>query len=146
MTAYQPQPGAMHPGMAHGHPAMTPGGGPMNPAQMQQMGHPGVSGPGQPHVTQAGAMMGIQPGANGMGGPGGMGGQHPGGQMAGMPGQMGGQSMAGGAPNAHALSHLTPQAHMQQQQQQLMQQQSEWFLVLMNLFSFEFANLNALRG
>lgn len=123
MTAYQPQPG-MHPGMApHGHPGMTPGQ-PMNPAQMQQMGHPGASGPGAPHMTQPGAMMGMQPGGNGMGGPGGMGGQHPGGQMGGMPGQMGGQSMAGGAPNAQALSHMNPQAMMQQQH---MQQQSKSF-------------------
>lgn len=122
MTAYQPQPG-MHPGMApHGHPGMTPGQ-PMNPAQMQQMGHPGASGPGAPHVSQPGAMMGMQPGANTMGGNGGMGGQHPGGQMGGMPGQMGGQSMAGGAPNAQALSHMNPQAMMQQQH---MQQQSEF--------------------
>jgi hypothetical protein len=90
---------------------------------MQQMNHPGVSAPGAPHVTQPGAMNMMQPGANGMGGPAGMGGQHPGGQMGAMPGQMGGQSMAGGVPNAHALSHLTPQAQMQQHQ--LMQQQSK---------------------
>lgn len=90
------------------------------PQQMMQQGHPGVSGPGQPHVTQAGAMMGMQPGAQGMGG---MGGQPPGAQMGGMPGQMGGQSMAGGMPNAHAMNHLNPQAHMQQQQQQQMMQQ-----------------------
>jgi hypothetical protein len=94
----------------------------MNPAQMQQMGHPGVSGPGQPHVTQAGAMMGMQPGASGMGG---MGGQPPGAQMGGMPGQMGGQSMPGGVPNAHAMNHLNPQAQMQHQQQ-LLQQQSKF--------------------
>lgn len=123
MAAYQPQPG-MHPGMApHGHPGMTPGQ-PMNPAQMQQMGHPGASGPGAPHVSQPGAMMGMQPGANAMGGNAGMGGQHPGGQMGGMPGQMGAQSMAGGAPNAQALSHMNPQAMMQQQH---MQQQSKYF-------------------
>jgi hypothetical protein len=101
---------------------MTPGGQPM-PHQMQQMGHPGVSGPGQPHVTQAGAMMGMQPG--------GMGGQPPGSgmvgaQMGGMPGQMGGQSMAGGMPNAQAINHMNPQAHMQQQQ--MMQQQREYTL------------------
>ena len=113
MAAYQPQPGGMHPGMApHGHP-----GQPMNPAQLQQMGHPGVSGPQAPHVTQAGAMMGMQPGANGMGAPGGMGGQHPGGMQAGMSGQ----SMAGGAPNVHAMNHMTPQM-----QQQMMAQQSKW--------------------
>ena len=74
----------------------------MNAAQMQQMGHPGAVTPG-PHVTQGGAMMAMQPGA--MGGPAAMGGQHPGGQMGGMPAQMGAQSMAGGMPNAHALSH-----------------------------------------
>ena len=88
------------------------------PQQMQQMAHPGVSGPGQPHVSQPGAMMGMQPGAMA-----GMGGQPPGAQMGGMPGQMGGQSMAGGAPNAHAMSHLTPQAAMQQQHQVQQQQQ-----------------------
>lgn len=47
--------------------------------------------------------------------------------MGGMPGQMGGQSMAGGAPNAQALSHMNPQAMMQQQQHM---QQSEFFLFL----------------
>ena len=129
MAAYQPQPGGMHPGMApHGHPAMTQGQ-PMNPAQMQQMGHPGVSGPGQPHVTQAGAMMGMHPNANGMVTPGGMTGQHPGGQMGGMPGQ----SMAGGAPNVQARNHLTPQAqmaHQQQQQQMLQQQQCKYHILL----------------
>ncbi|KAK3679088.1 hypothetical protein LTR37_021459 [Vermiconidia calcicola] len=111
MAAYQPQPGGMHPGMApHGHP-----GQPMNPAQLQQMGHPGVSGPQAPHVTQAGAMMGMQPGANGMGAPGGMGGQHPGGMQAGMSGQ----SMAGGAPNVHAMNHMTPQMQQQMMAQQM---------------------------
>lgn len=94
----------------------------MNPAQLQQMGHPGVSGPGQPHVTQAGAMMGMQPGANGMGG------QHPGAQMGGMPGQMGAQSMAGGVPNAHALNHLNPQQQMQQQQMLAQQSKSPLFV------------------
>ncbi|KAK5175025.1 uncharacterized protein LTR77_000161 [Saxophila tyrrhenica] len=116
MAAYQPQPGAMHPGMApHQHPGMTPGQ-PMTPAQMQQMGHPGGSGPGQPHVSQAGGMMGMQQGANGMGVPGGMGGQ-----MA-MLNQMGGQSMAGGMPNAQAFSQMTPmqQQHLMQQQQHIM--------------------------
>ena len=88
----------------------------MNP-QMQQMGHPGASGP---HVTQAGGMINMQPGANGMGG------QHPGGQMGGMPAQMGGQSMAGGAPNVHAMNHLSSQqAQQQMQQQQLLQQQQQ---------------------
>ena len=68
-------------------------------------------------------MMGMQPGANG---PMGVmpGGQHPGmPTQPGQPGQgMGGQSMAGGMPNAHALSHLTTQQMMQQQH---LQQQSE---------------------
>lgn len=112
----------MHPGMAsHGHPNMAP-----NPAQHmgQPMMHPGVSGPGQPHVSQAGAMMGMQQqGANGpMGGM--PGGQHPGGGGMGMPGQpgqgMGGHSLAGGGPNMPALSHMTPQ-----QQQQLLAQQQQ---------------------
>ena len=125
MAAYQPQPGPMHPGMApHAHPAMTPGQ-PMNPAQMQ-MGHPGAVTPG-PHVTQGGAMMAMQPGANAMGGPAAMAGQHPGGQMGGMPAQMGGQSMAGGVPNAHALSHLTPQAAMQQPQMMQQHRKSRLF-------------------
>lgn len=68
-------------------------------------------------------MMAMQPGTGAMGGPAAMGGQHPGGQMGGMPAQMGGQSMAGGMPNAHALSHLTPQAQAMQQQQMMQQQQ-----------------------
>jgi hypothetical protein len=46
--------------------------------QPMQM-HPGVTG--APHVAQPGAMMGMQPGVNGMG-PGGMGPQHPNSQMA----------------------------------------------------------------
>ncbi|GAB7360357.1 hypothetical protein MBLNU230_g8315t1 [Neophaeotheca triangularis] len=116
-TTYQPQPG-----MPHGHPGMAPTPNQM-PQQMQM--HPGASGPGGPHVTQAGAMMGMQPGANGMG-PQGMGGQHPqqqSGAMGGMPAQnMGGQSMAGGTPNPQALSHMNPQAAMAMQQQQQMAQ------------------------
>ena len=118
MAAYQPQPGAMqHPGMApHGHPAMTPGQ-PMNPAQMQQMGHPGAVTPG-PHVTQGGAMMAMQPGANAMGGHAAMTGQHPGAQMGGIPAQMGGQTMAG-----QHMPQATPQMVAMQQQQ--MMQQSE---------------------
>lgn len=103
----------MHPGMAsNGHPAgMVP-----NPQHMgQPMMHP-ASGPGgQPHVSQAGALMGMQqPGTSGpmaamQGGV-----QHPGG----MPGQPG-QTMPGAAPNAHALS----------QQQMLHQMQSESLLL-----------------
>lgn len=125
MAAYQPQPGTMHPGMApHGHPAMA--GQPITAAQMQQIAHPGPVTPG-PHVTQPGAMMGMQPGANAMGGPVAMAGQHPGAQMAGMPAQMGGQTMAGGAQNAHAIAmnQMNPQAVLQQQQ--MMQQQRESF-------------------
>ncbi|KJY00450.1 hypothetical protein TI39_contig329g00022 [Zymoseptoria brevis] len=110
MAAYQPTPG-VHPGLQHGHPGMAPNPG-QHMGQPMQM-HPGVSG--APHVSQPGAMMGMQPGAGGMG-PGGMGGQHPGSGMA-MQAQMGGQTMAGGAPNAQAMSHMTPQ-QMQQQQQQ----------------------------
>lgn len=90
-SAYPHHPGGLQqPGIPHGHP-MGPGPGP-NPGQPMgqpmQM-HPGVSGPNGPHVSQAGPMMGMQPGM----GPG---------------------------PSAHALSHLTPQAHMYQQQQQQM--------------------------
>jgi len=112
MAAYQPTPGGVHPGLQHGHPGMGPNPG-QHMGQPMQM-HPGVSG--APHQ---GAMMGMQPGANGMG-PGGMGGQHPGAGMA-MAAHMGGQSMAGGMPNAQALSQMTPQqqlAHHHQQQQQ----------------------------
>ena len=108
----------MQPGMAqHAHPGMAQGQ-PMNPAQMQQMGHPGAVTPG-PHVTQSGAMLGMQPGANAMGG------QHPGAQMGGMHAQMGGQSMPGQAANAHALAQMTPQTQQQMMQQQMMQQQSK---------------------
>ncbi|KAL1954453.1 hypothetical protein VTO42DRAFT_1177 [Malbranchea cinnamomea] len=92
-----------HPGAAH-LAGQTPGGG-----MVQQM-HPGVSGPGVPQVSQAGAMVsGMQPvvGTTGPGGP---------------------------VPNAHAMSHLNPaqQHHLMQQQQlahnfannpQLLQQQ-----------------------
>lgn len=108
MAAYQPTPGGVHPGLQHGHPGMGP-----NPGQHmgQPMMHPGVSG--APHQA---AMMGMQPGANGMG-PGQMGGQHPGSGMA-MPAHMGGQSMAGGMPNAQALSHMSSQQQMAVQQQQ----------------------------
>lgn len=91
-STYPHHPGGIQqPGIPHGHP-MGPGPGP-NPGQpmgQPMQMHPGVSGPNGPHVSQAGPMMGMQPG---MGGPG---------------------------PSAHALSHLTPQAHMFQQQQQQM--------------------------
>ena len=102
--------------------------------------HTGVSsgGPGQPHVSQAGAMMGMQqPGANGpMGAM--QGGQpHPGGggmAMQGQPGPamggVGGQGMAGGAPGMHALNHLTPQQQQQMLQQQQMRQSESFFLSL----------------
>jgi len=117
MAAYQSQPG-MHPGMAHGHPGMAP-----TPQHMgQPMMHPGASGPGQPHVSQAGAMMGMQPGANGpMGAM--PGGQHPGGM--GMPGQPGqpGQGMGVGGANMHGLNHMTPQ-QIQLHQHQLQQSKS----------------------
>ncbi|CAK1355340.1 hypothetical protein CB0940_00930 [Cercospora beticola] len=109
MAAYQPTPGGVHPGMAHGHPGMGPNPG-QHMGQPMQM-HPGVTAP--PH--QGAAMMSMQPGATGMG-PAGMGGQHPGAGMA-MPAQMGGQSMAGGVPNAQALSHMTAQQQMAHQHQ-----------------------------
>lgn len=79
----------------------------------QAMMHPGVSG--APHVSQPGAMMGMQPGAGMV--PGGMAGQHPGSGMA-MQAQMSG-TMAGGMPGGQAMSHgMTPQQMHQQQQQQ----------------------------
>ena len=105
MAAYQPTPGVGHPGLPHGHPGMAPTPGHMG--QPMQM-HTGVSG--APHVSQPGAMMGMQPGAQGLG-PGGMGAQHPGGMMQ---AQMGGQSVAGGIPGQQGLSHMTPQQQMQQ--------------------------------
>lgn len=74
--------------------------------QPMQM-HPGMSG--APHVSQPGAMVGMQPGAQ-MG----PGGQHHPGMMQ----HVGGQSMPGGMPNAQAMSHLTPQQMMQQQMHQ----------------------------
>lgn len=113
MAAYQPTPGVGHPGLPHGHPGMAPTPGHMG--QTMQM-HPGVSG--APHVSQPGAMMGMQPGAQGMG-PGGMGGQHPNGMMQ---AQMGGHSVAGGMPGQQNMSHMTPQQAMQQQ---VMMQQSK---------------------
>lgn len=104
--SFQPHPAGMQPGMQHGHPGMPPNAGqPMG--QPMQM-NPGVSGPAGPHMSQT-AMMGMQPGAGGI--PGGMG-PGPGGGM-GIPGQ----SMGGPGPNAMAISHLTPQAHIMQQQQ-----------------------------
>ena len=117
MAAFPPHPGSMQPGLQHAHPGMQQGGQPMG--QPMQM-NPGVSGPGNPHMAQTAAMMGMQPGAGGM--PGGMGGQAPGGGMG-----MAGQSMGGPGPNAMAISHLTPQAHLiqQQQQQHQLQQASE---------------------
>ena len=85
MAAYQP-----HPGLPHGHPGMP------NPAQ-QHMPQPmqmqaGVSGAPVQHVSQPGAMMGMQQGM----GPAAMGGQHP---MP-MQAQMGGQGM----PHAQAMA------------------------------------------
>lgn len=102
MAAYQPTPGGVHPGLAHGHPGMPQNAGPHMGQPMQM--HPGMSG--APHVSQPGAMVGMQPGAQGMGG------QHPGGMPM---QQMGGQSLAGGMPNAQAMSHMTSQQAMQQQ-------------------------------
>ena len=91
-VAYGHQPGAMQPpGMAHGQP-MGPAQGHQGPVGHPMAIHPGVSGAAGPHVTQAGPMMAgmqIQPG---VGGP--------------------------GVPNAHALSHLTPNGMIPQQMQQ----------------------------
>ncbi|KAK4954135.1 hypothetical protein LTR66_013558 [Elasticomyces elasticus] len=101
--AFQQPPQGMPPGMAHTHPGMPPTGPSM------QM-HPGVSGPGGPHVSQAQAMMGIQPGPQGMGS------QGPGGGM-GIPAGIGGQGH-----NAMALSHLTPQQQIMHQHAQHQQQ------------------------
>ena len=110
MAAYQP-PGAGHPGLSHAHPGMVPNPG-QHVGQPMQM-HPGVSG--APHVSQAGAMMGMQPGANGMG-QGGVPAPHPGAAM-GMPGQgMNAQSMAGAVPNPQAIAHMGAQQQMHQAQ------------------------------
>lgn len=69
-----------------------PNAGHPGPGMVQQM-HPGVSAPGGPQVSQAGPMMGGMPPGAGTAGPG------------------------GPMPNAHAMSHLNPQApHMFQQQ------------------------------
>ncbi|KAK0948398.1 hypothetical protein LTR29_000029 [Friedmanniomyces endolithicus] len=106
MAAYQPQP--IHPGMnPHGHPS----GMPPNMQHMgQQMMQPGVSGPGQAQMSQAGAMMGMSAMQSG---------QH---AVGGMPQNqgMGGQSMPG--QNPQAMNHMTPQQMMQHQQMQQMQQ------------------------
>ncbi|KAF4612541.1 hypothetical protein G7Y89_g15591 [Cudoniella acicularis] len=67
--AYSPHPGGMqpHPGVPQGHAMAVP----HNPGQQGQPGmpqqmHMGVSGPGGPQVSQAGAMMGgMPPGAGG---------------------------------------------------------------------------------
>lgn len=68
--AYSPHPGGIqqHPGVSQGHPMAVP----HNPGQQGQPGmpqqvHMGVSGPGGPQVTQAGALMGGMP--QGAGGP-----------------------------------------------------------------------------
>ena len=90
-------PGAVqHNGMPYGQP-MGPGHA---PAPGQHMGqplqmHPGAAGPNGPHVSQAGPM------------------------MAGM--QAGAAGPAAGGPNAHALSHLTPQTQMYQQHPSMQQ-------------------------
>ena len=108
MAAYQP-PGAGHPGLAHAHPGMVPNPGQQMGQPMQM--HPGVSG--TPHVSQAGAMMGIQPGINGMG-QGVIPAPHPGTAM-GMPGQgMNAQTMAGGVPNPQVLAQQQQQMHQAQ--------------------------------
>jgi hypothetical protein len=69
--------------------------------------HPGVTG--APHGAQPGAMMGMQPGVNGMG-PGSMGPQHPNVQMA-MQAQMAAQNMQ----NVQ-MNQMTPQQMHQAQQ------------------------------
>src|ERR1700712_2333179 len=73
-AAYSPHNGGLqqHPGVPQGHPmAGIPhnpgpqGGGQPGPGMPQQM-HMGVSGPGGPQVSQAGALMGgMPPGAGG---------------------------------------------------------------------------------
>lgn len=79
-----------HPGAAH-IAGQTPGAGMVQPV------HPGVSAPGVPQVSQAGAM------------------------MAGMPPVVGTTGPGGPIPNAHALSHLNPA-----QQQQILHQQQQF--------------------
>jgi len=106
MAAYQPTPGVGgHPGLPHGHPTMPPNPG-QHMGQPMQM-HPGVTG--APHGAQPGAMMGMQPGVNGMG-PGSMGPQHPNVQMA-MQAQIA-QSMQ----NAQMNQMNAQQMHQAQQQ------------------------------
>nr|OQO27158.1 hypothetical protein B0A51_05153 [Rachicladosporium sp. CCFEE 5018]OQO28600.1 hypothetical protein B0A51_05419 [Rachicladosporium sp. CCFEE 5018] len=107
----------VQPGFPHGHPGMAPGPNQHMGPQIQM--HPGMSGP--PQVSQASAMMGMQPGAVG-GMPGangmtvaGMGGQHPGAGMA-----MPGQNMAG--PQGNMQASMAQQQFMMQQQQQHQQQ------------------------
>ncbi len=101
--------GLQHSGMPYGQPMGA--GHAQNAAQAMgqplQM-HPGASVANAPHVTQAGPMLaaGMQAGA-------------------GRPGP--------GGPNAHALSHLTPQGQMFSQQQQNMRQASKWLLLLRRL-------------
>ncbi|KAL3496046.1 LIM-domain binding protein-domain-containing protein [Aspergillus germanicus] len=80
-----------HPGLPPGH-ALAPGQHPnAHPGAMVQQVHPGVSAPGGPQVTQGAPMMGQMPPGAGTAGP--------------------------GPVQAHALSHLGPQAHMFQQPQ-----------------------------
>ncbi len=107
---YAAHPGGLpqHAGGPHGHP-MAPGhpsnqgqpGGGQAPGQgITQQVHSGVSGPGGPQGSQAGAMVGGMPPGSGPGG-----------------------------PSAHALSHLNPNPTQQQvfqhQQQQQMAQASK---------------------
>ena len=93
-----------HP-MAQGHPSNQgiPGGGQQPGVSIgQQMGqqmHAGVTGPGGPHVSQAGPMMGQM---------------MPGGGPAGVSGN--------GAPSMHAQLHLTPGHPSQMLAHQQMQQ------------------------
>ena len=94
--------GGPHLGHHPGHPPNQgmPGGGQQPGVSMGQQIHAGVTGPGGPHVSQPGPMMG---GISQGGGP------------------------SVGGPSAHALSHLNP-AHSQQMfsQPQSMQQTSEF--------------------
>lgn len=93
---------ATHPGAVqhNGMPYAQPMGPGHAPGPGQHMGqplqmHPGAAGPNGPHVSQAGPM------------------------MAGM--QAGAAGPAAGGPNAHALSHLTPQTQMYQQHPSMQQ-------------------------
>lgn len=58
--AYSPHPGGIHPGVPQGHPMPHNQGQQGQPGMPQQM-HMGVSGPGGPQVSQAGALMGGMP-------------------------------------------------------------------------------------